>query len=266
VRPVYLVHDLIPITHPQFCRAGEDQRHKERMRTVLRTGAGVITNSHVTLDELSRFAASEGLVVPVGISAWLGTDPVPIASVSARLERPTFVTIGTIEARKNHMLLLNIWSRLIDRMGGDAPRLLIIGQRGWEAEPVFRLLDSDEKLRGHVTELSHCNDKEIAQHLASARALLFPSFTEGYGLPLIEALGAGVPALASDLPVSRETCGDMPDYLNPCHERAWEEAIIDYASPDGAARAAQMKRIEGYQPPSWADHFNQIETWLAGLS
>ena len=53
--------------------------------------------------------------------------------------------MGTIEARKNHMLLLNIWSRLIDSMGSDAPRLLIIGHRGWEAEPVFRLLDESEK-------------------------------------------------------------------------------------------------------------------------
>src|SRR5206468_5262854 len=106
LRPIYLVHDIIPITHPEFCRAGEDARHKDRMRTVLRTGAGVIANSRVTLDELSRFAASEGLGMPTCIVAWLGTDPVPAVNGSHLPERATFVTIGTIEVRKNHMLLL----------------------------------------------------------------------------------------------------------------------------------------------------------------
>jgi glycosyltransferase involved in cell wall biosynthesis len=266
VRPVYLVHDIIPITHPEFCRAGEDARHKERMLTVLRTGAGVIANSRVTLDELSCFAASEGLDMPTSIPAWLGTEPLAPVNGSQLPERPTFVTIGTIEARKNHTLLLNIWSRLIDKMGSDAPQLMIMGQRGWEAEPVFRLLDRDEKLRGHVVELGRCSDEDMARHLASARALLFPSLAEGYGLPLIEALGTGVPAVVSDLPVFREICGALPDYLDARDERAWEAAILDYSSPASAARAAQLKRIEGYRPPDWTTHFSQVEAWLPGLS
>ena len=266
VRPIYLVHDLIPITHPEFCRAGENERHRERMRTVLRTGTGVIANSRATLDELSSFAAAQRLNMPPSIPAWLGTEPAPARAPREQPERATFVTIGTIEARKNHMLLLNVWSRLVDKMGSDAPRLLIIGQRGWEAEPVFRVLDGDEKLRGHVVELGRCNDEQIARHLASARALLFPSLAEGYGLPLVEALGAGVPAIVSDLPVFRETCGDMPDDLNPGNESSWEAAIRDFSLPDSAARAAQLKRIEGYRPPNWADHFSEVEGWLAGLT
>jgi glycosyltransferase involved in cell wall biosynthesis len=266
VRPVYLVHDIIPVTHPEFCRAGEDARHKERMRTVVRTGAGVIANSRATLHDLSHFAALERLDMPASMAAWLGTEPLPATTGSQLPERSTFVTIGTIEARKNHMLLLKIWSRLINKMGSDAPQLLIIGQRGWEAEPVFRLLDADEKLRGHVVELGRCSDEDIARHLASARALLFPSLAEGYGLPLMEALGMGVPAVVSDLPVFREICGAMPDYLNARDERAWEAAILDYSSPASAARAAQLKRIEGYRPPDWTTHFNQVEAWLTGLS
>jgi glycosyltransferase involved in cell wall biosynthesis len=180
-------------------------------------------------------------------------------------DRPTFVTLSTIEARKNHLMLLQLWSRLIDRMGGGAPRLLIIGQRGWEADRVFELLDHDEKLRGHVIELNRCSDQELAAHLASARALLFPSLAEGYGLPLIEALALGTPVIASNLPVFREIGGDIPEYLDPLDNTGWEKAILDYLPPESATREAQVQRMGGFQPPSWSGHFKIVERWLRSL-
>jgi glycosyltransferase involved in cell wall biosynthesis len=266
VKPVYLVHDLIPITHPEFCRAGEAARHRERMRTVLTTAAGVIGNSQATLDELAEFARDEHLPNPPGLAAWLGIDSLPDPASVRPSGRPTFVTIGTIEARKNHLLLLNIWSRLIDKFGSEAPRLLIIGQRGWEAEQVFDCLDRSDKIRDHVIELNRCSDEELAQHLSSARALLFPSLAEGYGLPLIEALSLGVPAIASDLPAFREICGDIPTYLNPLDSPGWEAAILDYAALGSAARAAQLERIKDFRAPDWENHFETVEAWLRRLS
>jgi glycosyltransferase involved in cell wall biosynthesis len=173
--------------------------------------------------------------------------------------------LGTIEARKNHDMLLNVWSRLIDRLGSNAPRLLIIGQRGWEAENIFHRLDREEWLRGHVLELNRCSDGELTQHLASARALLFPSLAEGYGLPLVESLGLGVPVLASNLPVFREIAGTVPTYLDPLNGAAWEEAILDYASSESRARAAQLERIKSFRPYDWKGHFDRVEAWLRTL-
>ena len=265
VRPVYLVHDLIPITHPQFCRAGEAERHRERMRTVLTSATGVVANSRSTLDELASFAGEQGLRMPPALAAWLGTDPQPSRSNLEAPDRPTFVILGTIEARKNHQMLLDVWSRLIARFGSNAPRLLIIGQRGWEAEDVFRLLDRKGELNDHVVELNDCSDEELAAHLASAQALLFPSLAEGYGLPLIEALQMGVPVLASDLPVFREIAGTVPAYLNPLDKAAWEEAILDYADPKSRARAAQLERIKSFHAHGWESHFERLETWLHAL-
>ena len=263
VKPVYLVHDLIPITHPEYCRAAEAAKHRERMQTVLTTAAGVIGNSQATLDELARFARSEELPSPPGIAAWLGSEPLRALDLSP-MPRPTFVTVGTIEARKNHLLLLEIWSRIVDRLGSNAPRLLIIGQRGWEAEQVFNRLDNDEKLRGHVVELNHCSDEELSAHVSSARALLFPSQAEGYGLPLIEALGLGAPVIASDLPVFRETAGDIPTYLDPHDRDAWEAAILDY-SADTVRREEQLRRMKSFRLPDWDSHFEKVEAWLRSL-
>lgn len=265
VRPVYLVHDLIPITHPEFCRAGETGKHRARMRTVLTTASAVIGNSQVTIDELACFATQEGLPMPPHAVAWLGSDTPATAPSDSAPDRQTFVILGTIEGRKNHDMLLRVWTRLIDRFGSESPRLLIIGQRGWEADPVFDRLDRCAKLREHVVELNHCSDAEIARHLRSARALLFPSIVEGYGLPLVEALGAGLPVIASDLPVFREIAGDRPDYLAANHEAAWERAIVDYANEESEARSAQLERIQGFRAPTWSDHFARVEELLRKL-
>ena len=265
VRPIYLVHDLIPITHPEFCRAGESEKHRERMRTVLSTASGVIGNSQATLDELAGFAREERLPVPPGLAAWLGSDGLPRPTETHAPDRPTFVMLGTIEARKNHLMLLQIWSRLIDLLGSSAPRLLVIGQRGWEADAVFDILDRSEKLRGHVIELNHRSDDELAVHLASARALLFPSLVEGFGLPLVEALGMGVPVIASDLPVFREIGADIPTYLNPRDDRGWESAIMEYSKDTSAARAAQLARLKDFRAPTWPGHFERVEAWLHTL-
>lgn len=266
VRPIYLVHDLIPISHPQYCRPGEASKHLDRMRTVLSTAHGIVGNSKATLNELRLFAEREHLPSPVQLAAWLGAEPLPPATRVAPHGRPTFVALGTIEARKNHLMLLQIWSELIRSMGNEAPRLLIIGQRGWEANAVFAELDRNTSLRGHVEELSDCSDDELAAHLASSRALLFPSLAEGYGLPLIEAFGANLPVIASDLPVFREIGGDIPAFLDPLDHQAWKDTILDFARPDSSARSAQLERIKSFRQPDWHSHFELVEAWLGRLS
>ena len=262
VRPLYFVHDLIPITHPEYCRSGERAKHVQRMRTVLKTGTGVIGNSQATLDELRNFGRSESLPILPEIAAWLGTEPWTVSGTVAPPVQPTFVVLGTIEARKNHILLLQIWKRLVSRLGSRAPKLLIIGQRGWESEEVFALLDG-ENFGEAVVEMSDCTDAELTRHLTGARALLFPSLVEGYGLPLVEALRVGTPVIASNLPVFREIGGDVPDYLDPLAAGAWELAILNYAEPDSPARTAQLKRMTSYRAPTWDEHFSRVEAWMA---
>jgi glycosyltransferase involved in cell wall biosynthesis len=261
-----MVHDLIPVTHPEYCRPGEAQRHAHRMRNMLASAVGIIGNSQATLDILREFAASESLDVPAEVAAPLGTDlRCSSTSVSKRPDRPTFIMLGTVEGRKNHLMLLQVWARLARTYGANAPRLLVIGQRGWECERVFDLLDRSEILRGAVVEISHCTDAELNSHLATATALLLPSLAEGYGLPLVEALGAGTPVIASDLPVFREIGQGVPDFLDPLDGAAWERTILAYAAEDSTPREAQIGRLSSYRAPTWNDHFDRVDRWLATL-
>jgi glycosyltransferase involved in cell wall biosynthesis len=266
VRPVYMIHDLIPITHPEYCRAGESERHVERVRNMLASAVGIVGNSQATLDSLSSFADSVAMATPAMIAAPLGTDLRPGASgASPPAGPPTFVMLGTIEARKNHLLLLQIWARLVRAQGADAPRLLVIGQRGWECEQVFDLLDRSEILRGAVVEIGRCSDAELDQHLRGARALLFPTLVEGYGLPLVEALALGTPVIASDLPVFHEIGQEVPDFIDPLDGPAWQDAILDYSADRSARREAQLSRLASYRAPGWDDHFARVNAWLGTL-
>ena len=210
------------------------------MRTVLATATGVIANSQATLDELAAFAAQSDCPAPPRLRPGLALDPLASSAASKEPERPTFVVLGTIEARKNHLMLLEIWSRLIDRLGDSAPRLLIIGQRGWEADPVFELLDQSASFEDTSSSSTTVRTRKW-RSISRLRAHYFFRAGEGYGLPLIEALGLGVPVIASDLPVFREIGGDIPDYLARYRQSRVGGAILDYrdraAGPRGATGA-----------------------------
>jgi glycosyltransferase involved in cell wall biosynthesis len=226
----------------------------------------VIGNSKATLDDLRDLAALESRPSPPALAALLGSDALPSpAPAQARPQRATFVILGTIEARKNHLMLLQVWRRLVRRLGKDAPRLLVIGQRGWECEQALDLLDRSQLLDDSVTEIGRCDDATLASHLSQASALLFPSLAEGYGLPLVEALRVGVPVIASDQPVFREIAGDVPEYLDPLDGPAWERTILAYAEESSRLRQEQLKRLSGYRAPTWDDHFAAVSSWMATL-
>jgi glycosyltransferase involved in cell wall biosynthesis len=262
VRAIYLIHDLIPLTHPEYCRPGEDSKHARRMMHALESASGIIANSRETLSELDRFATFRGLKMPPSVVAWLNGQDAPANVAPVRLERPYFVTVGTIEARKNHLLLLRAWTEFVGKMGRAAPILVIIGSRGWEAEESITTLDDLGPLHGTVHEIGGCDDEALAAWIAGARALLMPSFVEGFGLPVIEALQLGTPVIASDLAVYREIVGDTPTYRDPSDVDSWSKAILDFIQ-NGPERRRQLAAIESYRAPTWQEHFRIVEAWVA---
>lgn len=266
VRPIYLLHDLIPLTHPEHCRAASVARHARRVATMLETAAGIIANSHATQDALVAWQQANGLPLPRTVVAWLGTERLPMAAGAAALAGGAyFVALGTIEGRKNHLMLLEQWRTLASRLGAATPALIVIGRRGWEAAQAIAMLDRCAGLSGHVVELPDCDDETLARYLRGARALLCPSFVEGYGMPLAEAMAAGTPVIASDLPVFREWAGDVPLYVDPTDGAGWRRAILDFSVPGSAAREAARARAAAFLPPSWDDHFSRVTAWLSAF-
>jgi glycosyltransferase involved in cell wall biosynthesis len=249
-RLVAFVHDLIPIEFPEYARPGHAERHRLRMSAVAGTAHAVIVNSAATRAAFAGFCRDEPRCPPI-VVAHLGASALGQASaVPGRA--PYFLCVGTIEPRKNHLLLLHVWRRLAERHGAATPRLVLVGRRGWENENIVDLLERAPAIREYVTEQGAATDAALAVLLHGARALLFPSFAEGFGLPVVEALAAGIPVVCSDLAVLREVGGSAPTYLDPTDGPAWLATI------ERLAGATPTLNFAGWTPPSWGVHFDAI--------
>jgi glycosyltransferase involved in cell wall biosynthesis len=264
LRAAVFVHDLIPITHPQYCRAGEADRHRRRIDTALHHADALIVNSAATLNSLQVYAHASSLGMPPCEVAPLAPAPLtaPARAAAPQAPGPYFVTLGTIEPRKNHALLLQVWRDLRAQLGAAAPHLVVIGQPGWMCEGTLEELHGSDPARTNVIYQPSCSDAQLAVWLHGARALLFPSFAEGYGLPVLEALALGVPVIANDLPVLRETARHIPTYLDAHDAPAWRAEVLAYASDASLARQAQLARLRGFAAPSWAAHFARVDALM----
>ena len=261
-----VVHDLIPLEFPEYARPDGAALHARRIETIASLADGIICNSHATLAALRPWLLRAGRDPAVAV-AHLGTEKVAPSPPPTPGDRPYFVCIGTIEPRKNHLLLLNLWRRMAEQRGpAEVPRLLIIGRRGWENEQVVDMLERCPALVGCVEEHQGLPDRDVRRLLGGARALLLPSFAEGYGMPVSEALALDVPVLCSDLPALREAGGEVPDFLDPLDGPGWLRAIEDLASPRSMLAAAQGQRRSGWEAPEWRDHIAILEDLLHRLA
>ncbi|HCZ01282.1 MAG TPA: hypothetical protein DHV56_14990 [Rhodobacter sp.] len=199
--------------------------------------------------------------VPSGLVAHLGAKR-PDGDFSSlppeiNFDRPSFVILGTIGARKNHALLLDLWERFAaETAAGDdrpMPQLLILGRRGWRNEAIFRGLDSGP-LRGvHIHEIADLPDSAVAATLCRSAALLLPSFTEGFGLPALEAALLGCPIIANDLPVCREFLRDLPTYVKVTDPEPWAQAVrkaVGWLRDPGQILRGAL--------PTWDSHFATV--------
>jgi len=268
IRSVFFLHDIIPITHEEFCRPGEARRHALRVATMVRHAALIIANSAFTrtalaahLDDLD-VPAPPCEVVPLGLADIFLAPP---ATVPIPASVPYFVVIGTIEPRKNLAFLLQAWNRWTGGGEKRQARLVIVGRRGWENENVVDLLERSPGLAPSVIEVASLSDAGMVALLRGARALLAPSLVEGFGLPVAEALALGVPVVASAIDAHREVGGDYAEYLSPLDGPGWVRALEDYALPDAERRSRRVADLHRYKPLAWSDHMARVEAIVERL-
>lgn len=264
LKSVYLIHDLIPLTHGHHCRPRAVQRHRGRVIGALQHGAGIVVGSKAVADDLKNFIRNQKLVSPPTLVAPLAGETLrPVVRAEAR--DSYFLCVGTIESRKNHVLLLDVWRELRARLGEGAPQLVIVGQWGSGAQRVYDSLNHDRDLQDHVTLIERCSDDRLADLMAGARAMLMPTLAEGFGLPMAEALSLGVPVIASDLPCFHEVGQGVPCLLNPHDSSVWVDLITKF-NDDHPERRRQIEAVKRYRPSTWHDHFTRLERWLPTLS
>ncbi len=242
-----MVHDTIPLDWPEMQREGTVAGFEGKLRRVSALADRVICSTGAVAADVSRHLVAMGRVPPITVAA-LGVTlaaPRPDELAGLPLDQPYFVALGTIEPRKNIGLLLDVWEGL----GPNPPRLILCGARGWHNEEVFARLDAGVD---GVTEVAGLSDGAVTALLAGARALLFPSLAEGYGLPPLEAAALGRPVLCNALAICRELLGTRAVYADGTDVYQWRKIISDWT---GSAPPATRPPFD---PPSWADHFKTV--------
>ncbi|HWB47701.1 MAG TPA: glycosyltransferase family 1 protein [Stellaceae bacterium] len=268
VQAVFFVHDLLPFDYPEYFRPGYEAVFRRRFETIAKHGTAFIVSTNVVRDRLRealtdwRKADAPIHVAPLPSPLNLGDAKTAAAELP---EHPYFVLVSTVEPRKNHLLVLNVWRDLAALLGDATPRLVLVGSRGWENEQVIDMLDRCDAVTKHVLRTSRISRHGLTWLIKHAQALLMPSFDEGYGLPLVEALSLRTPVIASDIPTFREVTRGCALLLSPIDGVAWREAVMSYARRAAPAWQLAKAKTRPFRAPDWEGYFRRLDAFLTGL-
>lgn len=256
VKAVFFIHDLLPLQYPEYFRPNELARHALRIKQLAEVGSAALVSSQIVADVLCDQLKCLGRsdfpvhISPMPVAGGFTPGPVAAELVGAS---PYFIQCGTIEPRKNHLMILHVWRDLAARLGVNTPKLIIVGARGWENENVLDLLDRSPAIRDHVLELRNVDTVTLVELMRGARALVMPSFAEGFGLPIAEAMAVGLPVIASDIPIFHEVSGGNFRSVHPLDGKGWLYALESAAEREPSSYAYARSRTERRHQGSFTD-------------
>lgn len=263
---VSVVYDLIPLTHPQFCDEGLVKVFDRWFDWIAETADGFMAISRTISQQVSA-EISRRLGEEAAARRWhghfhLGSE-LDLQHKDARLDAdlqrmfrdraPVYLMVSTIEPRKNHRYLLDAFE-LLWAQGSDA-RLCIIGKIGWKCEELVERITRHPQQGKRLFMFNRINDKSLEYAYANARALVFPSYVEGFGLPLVEAMQRGLPAMASDIPVFREVGGDYMAYFDLAEPQSLADRIAEFES---TGEFPALQPLAGWRWIGWREASQQL--------
>ncbi len=269
-RVLLYCYDLIPVRFPHFMTFDARGFYGEYFRRVAAVADHVVAISLASAHDFRAFLEDDGTPVPPLSVVHLGTDIVgssaPASCPRAELASTPFVLcVGTIEARKNHELLYNVWDRLVARHGDRTPVLVLVGMVGWGVHDLLARLRVNRRVAERILVLDQVDDGGLLWLYEHCLFTVFPSFCEGLGLPVVESLALGRPCVASNAPSVVEVVRGLVPTLDPLDFPAWSAAIERWIVDEDARRQAAL-RLRGYRAPSWRRHGEEMLAVIRGMT
>jgi glycosyltransferase involved in cell wall biosynthesis len=255
-----LVHDVFAVTLPDFCAEGMTATFEKGLREGVSRWDFAVTNSRFTAQDLAGCLTTMGLPVPPifpvplahGSGAVRASSSEWPASLAALEGRSFALCVATIEPRKNHLALIEAWTALC-RSHPGAPALVLVGRRGWRMKPILERLEASGLLGTQIIWFEDVSDAELEALYRGCRFAVLPSFAEGWGLPVGEALVRGKVCLASNTTALPEVGGEFARYVDPRDADALLAEIEALSFDDQLLERLELTIAQHFKPRTWAD-------------
>jgi len=265
---VSVIYDLIPITHPRFCDEGLVVVFESWFKRVSETADGFISISKTIRDQAQAYAR-QGIGETEPQHQWfdyfhLGSE-LDFVQKNGRVRQkvkkpfqngcPVYLMVGTIEPRKNHGYLLDAFDLLWQK--GWGVNLCFVGKVGWKCNALIKRVKTHSQYNRRLFMFNDLSDTELEYCYQKSRSLVFPAYVEGFGLPLVEAMQRGLPAMASDIPVFREVGGDYIAYFDLEKPDTLAALIRQY---EDSGKFPASKKVKDWSWLNWEDSTKQFLT------
>ena len=252
-KKVVYVHDMTCVACPETMDDTVRRLLNQNLKDTCRRADAIIAVSDFTKQEIIRYldiSAEKVHVIPNGINHDVFFPDESMRKNSSLhtqygLSGEYFLYLGTIEPRKNIVLLLDAYEKLLRSLGDQCPQLVLAGKKGWNLQEIEERM-ADKIFEGHLVTTDYVPTDEVPRLMRGALAFVFPSVYEGFGLPPLEAMACGTPVIVSDRASLPEVVGgaglvvpvDTPDALANAMRRLVEELDLRAAlSQKGIERA-----------------------------
>ncbi len=243
-------YDLIPVLFPQFI-GSSSAFYGRHFVDLLHTADAISCISRTSERDLEMFAEHEDLPLPTTAVIMLGADFVALdgeesISDSSKdtepfVDGPFVLLVGTIEPRKNHRLAFAIWERLVEQRGEAAPKLVVVGRRGWRVDDLMLGLELNPLLDGVVDVRHDVSDAELAWLYNNCLFTMLTSFYEGWGLPVVESTAHGKVCVASDTPAVVEAGLGAAIHIDPFDQLKWFTTITQLLDDRGVLESHERR-------------------------
>jgi glycosyltransferase involved in cell wall biosynthesis/cytochrome c-type biogenesis protein CcmH/NrfG len=267
-----LVYDLIPLTHPEHTSEGTVAAFRQGLEEGAELWDFALTISEFTARELGRQLAAIGAppipVRPVPLAHRISPPDKPDAAAFPEAARDLqgqdyVLCVGTIESRKNHLALFQAWQILL-REGMEPPPLVLVGRPGWRVTDLMEQLEATRFLGGRVRLVHGVSDPELEGLYRRCLFTIFPSFTEGWGLPVGESLALGKLCLAALEGATPEAAGGFAEPIDAYNPRDIAARVRHFVTDRAALAAAEARLREGFTPRGWPEVTRHFLAELAG--
>ena len=263
IHTVALIHDTVSLNDPQFFPEANEAYFAQILKRIAKRANLVLTTTEGGLQELDTAFRNFGPTPPklgvVSMQSVFRQMPAFVADIALR-QHPYFVLCGTREPRKNHMMILNIW-RAMAQSNAIVPKLILVGGHGWGARHIEDFLENCVAVKDKIVRVERLSSPGLFNLIGNARALLSPSFSEGFGLPVSEALYLGTPVLASNIHAYRETTRGLAVLIDPLDGLKWRTEIEHLVVGEAIPIELQSLRSQKYKKTK-SKHTSLLD-WLS---